>query len=93
MRIVGVGLATGIPLSVWLLAFSIFFFFALAAVKRQAELVDGVAAGEVRAVGRGYHVDDLSLVASMATASGYFSVLIMELYVNSPAVLELCTYP
>ena len=40
MRIVAGGAATAIPLSVWLLAFSVFFFLSLAAVKRQAELVD-----------------------------------------------------
>ncbi|MDH3265290.1 MAG: UbiA family prenyltransferase, partial [Paracoccaceae bacterium] len=33
IRIVAGGAATGIPLSVWLLAFSTFFFFSLAAVK------------------------------------------------------------
>ncbi len=57
LRIIAGGVATGIPLSVWLLAFSIFFFFALAAMKRQAELVSGAAAGEEKAHGRGYQVD------------------------------------
>src|SRR5690606_2867317 len=41
MRIIAGGAATGIELSIWLLGFSSFFFFSLAAVKRQAELVDG----------------------------------------------------
>ncbi len=93
IRIVAGGAATGIPLSVWLLAFSTFFFFALAAVKRQAELVDGVAAGRVTARGRGYRAEDLSLVATMAIASGYVSVLVMALYLNSPDVLELYGRP
>ena len=47
LRIVAGSVATGITLSFWLLAFSIFFFFALASVKRQAELVDIVAADSV----------------------------------------------
>jgi len=93
IRIIAGGAATGIPLSVWLLAFSVFFFFSLAAVKRQAELVDGAATGKVKAHGRGYHVDDLPLVAAMAAASGYVSVMVMALYVNSPAVRELYTAP
>jgi 4-hydroxybenzoate polyprenyltransferase len=92
-RVVAGGVATGIPLSVWLLAFSIFFFFSLAAVKRQAELIDGVATGAVTAHGRSYHVNDLPVVASMATASGYVSVLVMALYLNSPTVSALYSYP
>lgn len=93
VRIIAGGVATDIPLSVWLLAFSMFFFFSLAAIKRQAELVDGVASGEVSARGRGYHVDDLQLVATMASASGYVSVLVLALYVSSPAVTTLYTQP
>jgi 4-hydroxybenzoate polyprenyltransferase/phosphoserine phosphatase len=93
MRIIAGGVATGIALSVWLLAFSVFFFFALAAVKRQAELVDGVKRGQFDTKGRGYHVDDLPLISQFAVAAGYVSVLVMALYVNSPAVGELYGYP
>ena len=93
MRIVAGGLATGIPLSVWLLAFSIFFFFSLAAIKRQAELVDNISALETSPRGRGYVPADLPLIAIMATASGYVSVLVMALYVSSAAVTELYNQP
>lgn len=93
LRIVAGSVATGIPLSVWLLAFSIFFFFSLASVKRQAELVDSVERGKLGASGRGYHIDDLPIISMMAIASGYVSVLVMALYVNSPDVLELYPTP
>ncbi|WP_236626298.1 UbiA family prenyltransferase [Actibacterium mucosum] len=93
IRIIAGGAATGIPLSVWLLAFSVFFFFSLAAVKRQAELVDGAASGKTKAHGRGYHVDDTPLVAAMAAASGYVSVMVLALYVNSETVRELYAAP
>lgn len=92
-RIVAGAVATDIDLSVWLLAFSMFFFFSLAAIKRQAELVDGVATGEASARGRGYHIDDLPIVIAMAVASGYASVLIMALYVNSPGVVQFYSQP
>jgi 4-hydroxybenzoate polyprenyltransferase/phosphoserine phosphatase len=92
-RILAGGMATGIPLSVWLLAFSIFFFFSLATVKRYAELVDGIASGRITVHGRGYHVNDLPLIGAMALASGYVSVLIMALYLNSPAVAKLYSNP
>ena len=93
LRIVAGGVATGIPLSVWLLAFALFIFFALASVKRQAELVDSIAANAVQIYGRGYQASDLPLVASMATASGYVSVLVLALYVNSPDVQDLYSSP
>lgn len=92
-RIIAGGAATGISLSVWLLAFSVFFFLSLAAVKRQAELVDGVANGNVKAHGRGYTTADLPIVANMAISSGYVSVLVMALYLNSPVVSELYATP
>lgn len=92
-RIVAGGVATGIPLSVWLLAFSIFFFLSLAAVKRQAELTDSAERGALKASGRGYHVDDLPIISMIALAAGYVSVLVMTLYVNSPEVVKLYTHP
>ena len=93
MRILAGGVATGIELSVWLFAFSIFFFFSLAAVKRQAELVDMAERGTLTAKGRGYHVEDLPIISMVGLAAGYISVLVMALYVNSPAVRELYALP
>ncbi|WP_043871384.1 UbiA family prenyltransferase [Celeribacter indicus] len=93
MRLIAGGVAAAVPLSVWLLAFSIFLFFSLAAVKRQAELVDSAKAGKLGASGRGYHVEDLSIISQMALAAGYISVLVLALYMNSPAVAVLYANP
>jgi 4-hydroxybenzoate polyprenyltransferase len=93
LRLIAGGVATGIPLSIWLLAFSIFFFFALASLKRQAELFDIAKAGKEKIDGRGYHAGDLPLVANMTISSGYISVLVMALYLNSPMVQKLYTRP
>ncbi|MEL6690421.1 MAG: UbiA family prenyltransferase [Pseudomonadota bacterium] len=93
MRILAGGAATGLPLSVWLLAFSVFIFLSLAAVKRQAELIDAANRGQLEASGRGYQVDDLPIISMIAIGAGYVSVLVMTLYVNSPAVLELYGAP
>ena len=92
-RLVAGGVATGIELSVWLIGFSIFIFYALAAIKRQAELVDGIASGFVKVQGRGYRPEDVTLIASMAAAAGFVSVLVMALYLNSPAVQTLYSQP
>ncbi|MEL6573358.1 MAG: UbiA family prenyltransferase [Pseudomonadota bacterium] len=93
VRIVAGGAATGIPLSVWLLAFSMFFFFSLAAVKRQAELVDLTKQKQESASGRGYRVEDLPIMSNAALSSGLVSVLVMALYVNSPDVTTLYSQP
>lgn len=92
-RILAGGVATGLTISVWLLAFSVFIFLSLAAIKRQAELVDAARRGALSASGRGYIIDDLPLVAQMAIASGYVAVLVLALYVNSPAVVKLYSQP
>ena len=93
MRIIAGGAATGLTLSVWLLAFSIFFFLSLAAIKRQAELVDSMSSGREQASGRAYMVDDLPIVAMIAIAAGYVAVFVMALYINSPAVQTLYSNP
>lgn len=93
IRIVAGGVATSISLSVWLLAFSVFFFLSLAAVKRQAELVDGISSEKLQVYGRGYRFDDLPIISNMALSSGYVSVLIMALYINSPEVIVLYRHP
>jgi hypothetical protein len=93
MRIFAGSIATGIPSSVWLLAFSTFFFFSLASIKRQAELVDGIASGKARTNGRGYCVDDLPVVSAMASSSGMVSVLVLALYANSEPVRQLYSIP
>lgn len=93
IRVLAGGVATGLPISVWLLGFSLFIFFSLAAVKRQAELVDAARAGKLKIHGRGYHPDDLALVSQMATASGLVSVLVMTLYLSSDAVTRIYPRP
>ncbi len=93
LRIVAGGVATEIPFSAWLLAFSIFLFLSLAAIKRQAELIDGAERGTLTAGGRAYHVDDLPIISMIAIGAGYVSVLVLALYINSPAVVELYAHP
>jgi 4-hydroxybenzoate polyprenyltransferase len=86
--------ATAIPISPWLLAFSLFLFFCLAVVKRQTELVQQQREGRATKLsGRGYTTDDLDMLRSMAASSGYMAVLVMALYINSPDVLTLYHHP
>lgn len=84
IRIIAGGAASGVTVSFWLLAFSIFLFLSLAVVKRYAELDDAARAGKGKAAGRGYTADDLPLLMSLGTASGYAAIVVMALYINSP---------
>jgi 4-hydroxybenzoate polyprenyltransferase len=92
-RVVGGGAATGIPLSPWLVAFAIFLFFSLAIIKRCAELGDHLDKGKGNPVGRGYCLDDLPVLRSMAIASGYMSVFVLALYINGDLVGTLYRHP
>lgn len=83
LRIIAGAAATGIPPSFWLLAFSIFIFLSLGIVKRYTELFDARKDGAIRGHGRGYSGDDLSLLMSLGTASGFCAVVVMALYINS----------
>lgn len=93
MRILAGGFATGIELSIWLLAFSVFFFLSLAAVKRQAELVDLAEGDKMLVTGRGYKVQDLPIITIISMTSGYISVFVLMLYINSPNVINLYQTP
>lgn len=93
LRIYAGGVATDIALSVWLITFSFFLFFSLAAVKRQAELVETLKSDKKKLFGRGYEISDLQVVTMMAIASGYVSALVLTLYINSDDVLLLYTSP
>lgn len=93
IRVIAGGVATGTSISIWLLAFSGFFFLSLAAVKRQAELLDNQSRGKKLAVGRGYHTEDLALISQLSISAGYVSVLVMVLYAQSPDVAQLYHQP
>lgn len=93
IRIIGGAVAIAVPLSFWLLAFSMFIFLSLAMLKRYIELGTLQAAGQQQANGRGYAIEDRSLLQSLGGASGYIAVLVLALYINSPESLELYARP
>ncbi len=95
LRIFAGAAATAIPISPWLLAFSLFLFFCLAVVKRLTELTLFVRAntGAAALSGRGYGGEDLDMLRSMAASSGYMAVLVLALYINSAEVVPLYRHP
>lgn len=89
LRIIAGGAASGIMPSPWLLAFSVFLFYSLASIKRQAELIDQKGS----APGRGYVPSDVSVMQMIAISSGQAAVLVFALYLYSPSVSELYAAP
>jgi 4-hydroxybenzoate polyprenyltransferase/phosphoserine phosphatase len=93
LRIIAGAAAAAVPLSFWLLIFSVFLFLSLAFVKRYAELDALRRQQRLRAAGRGYHVEDLAVLQSLGTSAGYISVLVLALYINSPDIAALYQRP
>jgi len=83
-RILSGGIATGVPVSAWLLGFSMFLFTSLAFAKRFVELQ--AMGSDEKVKNRGYFRVDIPMVTSMGTGSGYIAALVFMLYVESSAV-------
>jgi 4-hydroxybenzoate polyprenyltransferase len=93
LRVIAGGVAVSITLSPWLIGFCIFFFLSLALVKRIAELKTVPTEPGIPLAGRGYRLEDLHAVQSLAAAAGFVSVLVFVLYLNSEAIKALYTQP
>lgn len=93
-RIVAGAAAIAVPLSFWLLTFSMFIFLSLALMKRYSELRPARHAGKGGKLrGRGYQHDDLEMVASFGSSSGYLSVLVLALYIQGSDAAQLYQTP
>jgi len=93
LRIFAGGEATGIEISFYTLAFSMFLFLSLALIKRFSELqrLNQESGAIVR--GRGYVGVDALALQTHGIASGYIAVLVAALYLNSPEMRVLYTQP
>ena len=88
-RVLAGAVATGIVVTPWLLAFSVFTFFSLALVKRCAELVSLRESGGKSAHGRDYQVSDLVVLWPMGIGASLCSVVVFGLYIGSPGATTL----
>ena len=93
LRVFAGGLAIGVPISAWLLAFSMFFFLSLAFGKRYSEIQFRKVDKHEGLERRGYFGGDKEALSTMGTVSGYLSVLVLALYINSPDVLDHYQHP
>lgn len=93
LRIIAGGAATDIEPSFWLLAFAIFMFMSLGIVKRYTELPILKAGGTPLRGDRGYTAADAPLLLTLGCTSGLLAVLVLALYINSPASMVLYHQP
>ena len=93
MRVGAGAVAISVPMSEWLLAFSMFIFTALALTKRYVELATRIDKNLSDAANRNYRKSDLDIVAALAAAAGYNAVTVFALYISSDAVRPHYRHP
>ncbi len=93
-RIIAGSIATGIPITQWLLIFTAFFFLGLALVKRYGELrliEQHISQKAISA--RGYTFEDMGILRTIGVNCSFLAVLTLALYINSPDILPLYPHP
>lgn len=91
LRIVAGAAAVMVPLSTWLVAFSVFAFLSLALLKRAADIARlGV---DEMLPGRGYSGRDAAFVNGFGISSAIASCLVLALYVASDQVVSMYREP
>jgi 4-hydroxybenzoate polyprenyltransferase len=90
-RILAGGIVIMVPISSWLLGFSMFIFLSLAFLKRYIELANLHNRQKIKH--RDYDVCDMEMIANMGANSGYLAVLVFALYINSDKITSLYTSP
>lgn len=93
LRIAAGGAAADVPVSTWLLGFSLFLFMSLAFLKRYTELLDTIEREGRTVSGRGYHVGDAHFVLVAGAALGYVAVLVFTRYLDAEQVRNLYVHP
>ncbi len=94
LRIIAGAAAIDVPVSFWLLLFSMFIFLSLALIKRYSELKVARDAGKSGALrGRGYEPEDLELVSSLGGSAGFIAVLVLALYIQDGQGAHLYATP
>jgi len=90
IRVMAGGNATNTLVSDWMLSFSTFFFFSLAAVKRSTEIK---RQDQGTLPGRGYSPQDYLIVTCLGVGAGLLSVLVFLMYLQSEQVRSLYHHP
>jgi 4-hydroxybenzoate polyprenyltransferase/phosphoserine phosphatase len=93
IRVLAGAAAISVPVSEWLLGFSILIFTALALIKRYIELAARLDADLPDPKNRNYQKTDLPIVAALAAAASFNAVTLFAIYISSDAVTRLYSHP
>ncbi len=91
LRIVAGATAVVVPLSTWLVAFSVFAFLSLALLKRAAD-IDRLAPHQ-KLPGRGYSGKDAEFVNGFGISTAIAACLVLTLYIASEQVAAMYAEP
>ncbi len=83
IRIIAGAAAIAVPISSWLLLFSVFFFLSLGYLKRYVELRTSARDDHELLSGRGYTRSDTEIVAISGIAAGMVSILVLVLFAEA----------
>jgi len=86
------GVAIGVPLSFWLLLFSVFLFLSLAYLKRYIEMRDATEPHRLLS-GRGYVGGDLDVVMMSGVSAGMVAILVLALFARDPTTVAHYAVP
>ena len=93
LRVVAGGAATGIPISTWLLAFTLFLSLSLAFLKRFIEVRGQSNASPPQIPGRGYLTYDATWLHPLGLTCAYLASVILAIYVNDANISHLYSRP
>jgi 4-hydroxybenzoate polyprenyltransferase len=94
VRVIAGGAATDVPVSSWLLAFTLFVCLSLAFLKRFIEVhAQRVTGTDAPLPGRGYVAGDAPWLQSAGLTSAYLAVVVLAIYVNNADLTRLYAHP
>jgi 4-hydroxybenzoate polyprenyltransferase len=100
LRIITGGIASNDPVSFWMASFGGFLFVSLAAIKRQAELLNLSSQNwendekqSKDAKGRDYNVKDIELTRNIGVATGCIAPLVLALYLEGNSGEQFYAHP
>ena len=93
IRLIAGHIPDTIPLSPWLLSFTIFLFYSLGLLKRYVDIIVLKENNITMLSGRGYSIYDGNMLMSLGVGSGLVSSLVLILYTGSAKVQEFYATP
>lgn len=94
LRVIAGGAATDVPVSTWLLTFTLFLSLSVAFLKRFIEVdAQRDAAADALPSRQSYVAGDAQWLQAAGLASAYVAVVVLAIYVNNPDISGLYAHP